>query len=62
MITLTRRRLLQAVNAYTTGGIRPPAADTPSDYLLARAGFFEAPESRDWLEAYRERLHAARAA
>jgi phenylpropionate dioxygenase-like ring-hydroxylating dioxygenase large terminal subunit len=62
MITLTRRRIIQAVNAFKTGGIRPPAADTPQDYLLARAGFFEAAATRDWLEAYRERLAAARAA
>ena len=62
MITVTRRRIIQAVNAFSTAGVRPPAADTPADYLLARAGFFEAPEARDWLEAYRERVDAARAA
>ena len=62
MITLTRRRILQAVNAFTNTGTRPPAADTPKDYLLARSGFFVAPETRDWLEVYRERLDAARAA
>jgi len=62
MITLTRRRMIQAINAFKAGGIRPPAADTPQDYLLARAGFFEAAENRDWLDAYRERLAAARAA
>jgi hypothetical protein len=61
MIALTRRRLLGAAQRLAEG-VRPPAADTPNDYLLARSGFFEAAENRDWLEAYRERLAAARAA
>ena len=62
MIALTRRRLLQAAARFAEDGTRPPAADRPEEYHFARSGFFEAPESRDWLEVYYERLAAARAA
>jgi phenylpropionate dioxygenase-like ring-hydroxylating dioxygenase large terminal subunit len=62
MIALTRRRLLKAATELAAEGMRPPAADRPEDYLLARGGFFEAAENRDWLDVYRQRLAAARAA
>ena len=60
MITLTRRRLLTAAQALAKDGTRPPAADTPALYALARSGFFVEAEGRDWLEAYTERVEAAR--
>ena len=59
MITTTRRRILNAVNALQKDGTKPPAAFTPHDYYGARSGFFVAPETRDWQEVYRERLTAA---
>ena len=62
MITETRRRLIRAARDFADKGIRPPAADSPEDNFFARAGHFIAPANADWMEAYRERLSAARVA
>lgn len=60
MISLTRRRLINAANAFAKDGTPPPASQDPEVYALARAGFFVEAEDRDWLEAYTERVAAAR--
>ncbi len=62
MIAETRKRLIRAARDFRERGIRPPAADTPDENFFARAGHFVAPVNANWLEAYRERLSAARAA
>jgi phenylpropionate dioxygenase-like ring-hydroxylating dioxygenase large terminal subunit len=62
MIAETRRRLVRAARDFAEKGSRPPAADAPAENFFARAGHFIAPSDADWLDAYRERLAAARAA
>jgi phthalate 4,5-dioxygenase len=59
MITLTRRRLLQAARAWSAGGAAPPGVDDPALYLKARSGFFLSAEGIDWREAYAQQVAAA---
>jgi phenylpropionate dioxygenase-like ring-hydroxylating dioxygenase large terminal subunit len=61
MITMIRRRLLNAVNAYRKNGVRPPLADNPDGYYQAHGGFLEAPENMDMMELYRRKLEETRA-
>jgi hypothetical protein len=56
MITVTRRRLLNAARALRDHGTVPPGVDRPEVFRGARAGAFLAPESQDWYEAYLENL------
>jgi phenylpropionate dioxygenase-like ring-hydroxylating dioxygenase large terminal subunit len=56
MITMTRRRLLNAARAFKEQGTPPPGVDRPDFCRDARAGAFVAPELQDWEEAYRENL------
>jgi len=60
MIAVTRRRMLQAADALAKSGARPPAADTPEDFFIARSGYFVAPRDANWLDAYCQRLNEAR--
>jgi phenylpropionate dioxygenase-like ring-hydroxylating dioxygenase large terminal subunit len=59
MITLTRRRLLRAVNAHHVENIVPPGVDAPDVFFGARGGSLIAPEGSDWLEVYGSRLKQA---
>jgi phthalate 4,5-dioxygenase len=56
MITMTRRRLLNAARAFKEKGTLPPGVDRPDFCRDARSGAFMAPEKQDWEEAYRENL------
>jgi hypothetical protein len=56
MITMTRRRLLNAARALRDHGTVPPGVDRPEVFRGARAGAFMAPEGQDWYEAYLENL------
>jgi hypothetical protein len=56
MITLTRRRLLNAARELRDHGTVPPGVDRPEVFRQARAGAFLAPEGQDWHEAYLENL------
>jgi len=56
MVARTRQRMLAAVRALGENGTAPPGVDDPAVNLGARGGAFVAPESLDWLEAYRELL------
>jgi len=56
MITMTRRRLLNAARELRDHGTAPPGVDQPEVFRRARAGAFLAPESQDWHEAYLENL------
>ena len=69
MITMTRRRLLNAAHDLRDHGTVPPGVDRPEVFRNARSGAFLAPEDQDWYEAYLEHLetivgplHPARAA
>jgi phthalate 4,5-dioxygenase oxygenase subunit len=56
MITVTRRRLLNAARAWRDEAVVPPGVDQPEVFRRARSGAFFAPESQDWYEAYLENL------
>jgi hypothetical protein len=56
MITLTRRRLINAVRGFTEEGTLPAMLDNPGLCLGARGGDLVAPQSRDWLDVYAENL------
>ncbi|HTR86552.1 MAG TPA: Rieske 2Fe-2S domain-containing protein [Reyranella sp.] len=56
MITMTRRRLLNAARALRDQGTVPPGVDNPEVFRGARAGAFIVPEGKDWREAYDEHL------
>ena len=56
MITMTRRRLLNAARELRDHGTVPPGVDQPEVFRRARAGAFLAPEGQDWHEAYLENL------
>jgi phthalate 4,5-dioxygenase len=56
MITMTRRRLLNAARDLRDRGTVPPGVDQPEVFRRARAGAFLAPEGQDWHEAYLENL------
>ena len=60
MIAVTRRRMVEAATNFAKSGARPPAADTPEDFFIARSGYFVAPKDANWLDAYRDRLNEAR--
>jgi phthalate 4,5-dioxygenase oxygenase subunit len=60
MIAVTRKRMLQAAVNLAKSGARPPAADRPEDFFIARSGYFVADRGAKWLEAYSQRLNAAR--
>jgi phthalate 4,5-dioxygenase len=56
MITMTRRRLLNAARAFKEEGTPPPGVDQPDFCRDARAGAFVAADTQGWEEAYRESL------
>ena len=56
MITMTRRRLLNAAHDLRDHGTVPPGVDRPEVFRNARSGAFLAPEHQDWYEAYLEHL------
>jgi hypothetical protein len=59
MITLTRRRLLQAAHAWCAEQAVPPGADDAALYLKVRSGFFVCEDGLDWREAYARQVKAA---
>ncbi|HTE81871.1 MAG TPA: (2Fe-2S)-binding protein, partial [Reyranella sp.] len=56
MITMTRRRLLDAARNLRDHGTVPPGVDRPEVCRNARSGAFLAPGDQDWYEAYLEHL------
>jgi phthalate 4,5-dioxygenase len=60
MVTMTRRRLLNAAKALAEHGTLPPAAGNSEAYGRMRGGFFLAPEQRQWPDAYHQQLAAVR--
>jgi phthalate 4,5-dioxygenase oxygenase subunit len=59
MITMTRRRLLDAVRALRDNGTVPPLVDDPRISSSARSGELIAPAGQPWLEAYEQTLGQA---
>jgi phthalate 4,5-dioxygenase len=59
MITMTRRRLLEAARALRDRGTVPPLVDNPEVVLGARSGDMFAPSTTPWLVAYEEELGQA---
>ncbi|MGH7090524.1 MAG: Rieske 2Fe-2S domain-containing protein [Stellaceae bacterium] len=56
MVVATRRRLLAAAKALAEYGTLPPGASKADAYDRMRGGFFVAPESRGWPDAYHLQL------
>jgi len=59
MITLTRRRLIDAARALRDHGTVPPLVDNPEISSVARSGDLFAPSHLSWLEAYERTLGQA---
>jgi phthalate 4,5-dioxygenase len=59
MITVTRRRLMDAARALRDHGTVPPLVDNPALATVARSGDFFAPSTRPWREAYHNVLDRA---
>lgn len=59
MIIQTRRLLLSAARALSTGGEIPPGVDNPASYLGARGGDFVTTQWLDWKDAYTGKLREA---
>jgi phthalate 4,5-dioxygenase len=59
MITLTRRRLIDAARALRDHGTVPPLVDNPQISSSARSGDLIAPVDQPWLDAYDETLGRA---
>jgi phthalate 4,5-dioxygenase oxygenase subunit len=59
MITLTRRRLLDAARALRDNGTAPPLVDNPQAGTIARSGDLIAPAEQRWLDAYEQTLAEA---
>jgi hypothetical protein len=59
MITMTRRRLLDAVRALCDHGTVPPLVDDPHISSSARSGELIAPAGQPWLDAYEQTLGQA---
>jgi phthalate 4,5-dioxygenase len=54
MITMTRRRLIEAARALRDHGTVPPLVDNPEISGNARSGDLFAPTGQSWLEAYEQ--------
>jgi hypothetical protein len=59
MITMTRRRLIDAARALRDHGAVPPIVDDPEICIRARSGDLIAPADLPWLEAYEQTLRKA---
>jgi phthalate 4,5-dioxygenase len=59
MITMTRRRLIEAARALRDHGTVPPLVDNPEISGNARSGDLFAPTGQSWLEAYEQTLGQA---
>ena len=59
MITMTRRRLIEAARALRDHGTVPPLVDDPHVSSVARSGDLIAPAGLSWLEAYEQTLGRA---
>ena len=59
MITMTRRRLLDAVRALRDNGTAPPLVDDPQISSNVRSGELVAPAGQSWLDAYEQTLGRA---
>jgi phenylpropionate dioxygenase-like ring-hydroxylating dioxygenase large terminal subunit len=60
MISVTRRRILQAAKDLAEKGATPPGAATPEAYGRVRGGYFVAPDTRPWPEVYHHQLAQVR--
>jgi phthalate 4,5-dioxygenase len=60
MIALTRRRAIAAAQALMNEKKVPVTVDDPDIYRGARGGSFIAPSDVDWLDAYAQKLRAAK--
>ena len=60
MIALTRKRVLEAAQAFMKDKKVPATVDNPDIYRGARGGAFVASAELDWLEAYRQKLQTAK--
>ena len=60
MIVVTRRRLLDAVRAWSENGAIPAVLDNPGMCNGARSGEIIAPAGQPWIAAYEEALDEAR--
>jgi phenylpropionate dioxygenase-like ring-hydroxylating dioxygenase large terminal subunit len=58
MIARTRRRALAAARAFAAGS-PAPGLDEPEVLMEARSGFFEMPQSVEWLQAYAAKMESA---
>ena len=56
MITMTRKRLLNAARAYQKDGTLPASAANPVLFRDQRGGFFLASEDRKWPEVYDQQM------
>ncbi len=56
MISHVRRALIKAAKAYKKDGALPVSQSRPAAYSGVRAGHFEAPADKDWLDTYRDKL------
>ena len=59
MITLTRRRLLEAARALRDHGTVPPLVDNPHVSTGARSGDLIVPSGPSWLDAYEQTMSGA---
>ena len=59
MITMTRRRLMDAARALRDHGTIPPLVDNPHISTVARSGDLIAPANLSWLDAYEQTLGRA---
>ncbi len=59
MVARTRRRLLRAARELASDGTRPPCADDPATYRLARSGEMVVSTHTSWSETYPNSLAAA---
>jgi phenylpropionate dioxygenase-like ring-hydroxylating dioxygenase large terminal subunit len=59
MITVTRRRLINAARAHHKDGAVPPTLDEPELARAARGGSFIAREEVDWRDAYAQEMRKA---
>jgi len=59
MITMTRRRLIEAARALRDHGTVPPLVDNPEISTNARSGDLFAPSGQPWLDAYEQTIGQA---
>ena len=58
MVACTRLRAVEAARQFRESGVAPPGFDDPGLFLEARGGFFTAPLTLKWPEAYRRQMES----